>query len=32
MGEPARCYSDDDRLALGQAVLSILADWGLQAD
>ncbi len=31
MGEPSRDYSHDDRLALGQATLSLLADWGLNS-
>lgn len=30
MAVPARDYSEDDLLALGQAVLSLLDDWGLQ--
>lgn len=29
MAEPARDYSQDDRLALGQAVTFLLQDWGL---
>lgn len=32
MGEPAKDYSQDDLLALGQAVLSFLADWGLSEE
>lgn len=32
MGEPDKVYSHDDRLALGQTVLCLLDDWGLNAE
>ncbi len=32
MEESAKVYSEDDRLALGQAALSLLDDWGLNGE
>lgn len=32
MGEPTRDFSSEDRLALGQTVLCLLSDWGLNGE